>query len=538
MPYRSLKPNPKKSLNYNSKNPLEDNLIIHGDNLETLKALLPKYGGRVDCIYIDPPYNIGNEGWVYNDNVNSPLMKHWLKKTVDSEDLERHDKWCCMMWPRLKLLRELLAEDGVIFVSIDDNEQHRLRMMMDEILGEEHHLATITVRSNPGGRDYGGIAQTHDYVLVYGKESCSKLELIPVDKDTLPLEDKSGRFEIRELRNRNKKFNKENRPNLFYPFFVDLKHKDVNNLHPVSVIPKKGWKKIYPEKTEGIQTVWRWSKEKVQKNNDDVAARKKRTGKFGIWEKFRRTGKRQRSIFYDKKYRTENGTLLLKTIFGTSVFPYPKSCDLISDLLTVSTEKESIVLDSTAGSGTTAHAVLDLNKQDNGNRKFILVECEDYADTITAERIRRVINGVPNAKDKSLQDGTGGSFTYCTMGKPMDTSDMLAGKALPDYSALASHLLYMSSAISTEKTLKQKKNGLFYSTDTTDYYLLYKPDLKYLQGTKSGLTAEQAESISKRNRHAIVFASDKEMTQRELSKLNIEFCRLPDATLGRSKDES
>ena len=116
-------------------------MIIHGDNLHALKALMPRYAGKVNCIYIDPPYNTGNEKWIYNDNVNSPMMKEWLKgkSSVDGEDMERHDKWLCMMWPRLQLLRELLAEDGVIFISIDDNEQHRLRMVMDEIFGEENY---------------------------------------------------------------------------------------------------------------------------------------------------------------------------------------------------------------------------------------------------------------------------------------------------------------------------------------------------------------------------------------------------------------
>ena len=148
VPVRPLKPNLKKSLNFNKKNPLEDNLIIHGDNLEALKALLPKYGSRVNCIYIDPPYNTGNEGWAYNDNVNDPALKNWLKKTVDSEDLERHDKWCCMMYPRLKLLKELLADDGVIFVSIDDNEQHHLRMMMDEVFRGFNFIAQLVGRKN------------------------------------------------------------------------------------------------------------------------------------------------------------------------------------------------------------------------------------------------------------------------------------------------------------------------------------------------------------------------------------------------------
>ena len=163
VPYRPLIPDAGRSVNAADA---DDNLIIHGDNLKALKALLPRYAGRVKCIYIDPPYNTGNEGWVYNDKVNSPLMRQWLKDNgpVDNEDLERHDKWLCMMWPRLQLLRELLADDGVIFVSIDDNEQHHLRMLMDEIFGEKNFIAQIIAQTNPRGRSLRqDVAQTHEY---------------------------------------------------------------------------------------------------------------------------------------------------------------------------------------------------------------------------------------------------------------------------------------------------------------------------------------------------------------------------------------
>ncbi len=210
----------------NSSNlfPVEDNLIIHGDNLHALKALLPHYASRVKCIYIDPPYNTGNEGWVYNDNVNSPMMQEWLSQNspVDSEDLERHDKWLCMMWPRLHLLKELLAEDGIIFVSIDDHEQHHLRMLMDEVFGAENFVATVVVKSNPGGRDYGGIAKTHEYIGIYSKLENTSLSSIKVDENLLPLSDDFGGFELRELRNRNARFNSHNRPNLYYPLYTNL----------------------------------------------------------------------------------------------------------------------------------------------------------------------------------------------------------------------------------------------------------------------------------------------------------------------------
>ncbi|MFZ2969876.1 MAG: site-specific DNA-methyltransferase [Minisyncoccia bacterium] len=165
---------PKKDKSLTKKAGLNDNLIIHGDNLKALKALLPTYGGKVKCVYIDPPYNTGNEKWKYNDNVNSPMMQEWLGKVVDREDLTRHDKWLCMMMPRLKLLRELLRDDGVIFISIDDNEQHHLRMLMDEIFGEENFITNIIWQKKyTQSNDARYFSDTHDFILVYAKRSLS-----------------------------------------------------------------------------------------------------------------------------------------------------------------------------------------------------------------------------------------------------------------------------------------------------------------------------------------------------------------------------
>ena len=238
---------------------------------------------------------------------------------------------------------------------------------------------------------------------------------------------------------------------------------------------------------------------------------------------------------YGEVGHTQSGTQGLKQI-GVP-FSNPKPHTLIEQVLRIGTTKDSIVLDSFAGSGTTAHAVLSLNKEDKGSRRFILVECEDYADKITAERVRRVIRGVRGAKSESLREGTRGSFTYCTMGEAVDVNWMLSGKKLPDYPTLASHLLYMSSLISTEKTLRKKRDWLFYSTDTTDYYLLYENNIGYLRSPRSAFTKEQADAISKKNRCAVVFAADKELPQRDLSNMKIEFCRLPDAVTGGGKQE-
>ena len=502
---------------------------------------MPRYAGRVNCIYIDPPYNTGNEKWVYNDNVNSPMMKEWLKNKspVDGEDLERHDKWLCMMWPRLQLLRELLAEDGVIFISIDDNEQHRLRMMMDEIFGKENFVASLTVRNNPGGRDYGGIALTHDYVVVYAKSDTGELNLVAAEEGSLPLLDEQGNFAIRELRNRNIKFNSKNRPNLYYPFYVNDKISDDNDLCEVSLKKKKGWIEVYPLESGGVHTVWRWQKTTAQAVlNTDVKAKQKRDGNFQIIEKYRNTTKRERSILYDKGFRNEQGTLSLKSIFNDkSLFDYPKSDYLVKRIAELGGDKDAIVLDSFAGSGTTAHAVLALNKEDGGNRKFILVECEDYAHKITAERVRRVIKGVPMSKDENLKNGLGGTFTYCTLGDEISIEKMLTGKHLPDYETFARHLVYIATGKSPDKIRKARgKDGFFFETPDRLFYLIYEPKLTFLRSADSALNGDRAERIAKqaktKKKTALVFATHKFMGQKELTDMNITFCQLPYGVAG------
>ena len=218
---------------------------------------------------------------------------------------------------------------------------------------------------------------------------------------------------------------------------------------------------------------------------------------------------------------------------GPGAFEYPKPSSLIREIVSLCTEEGDIILDSFAGSGTTAHAVLALNQEDGGNRKFILVECEDYADSITAERVRRVINGIPDHRDESLREGLGGSFTYCTLGEPIDVEMMLNGEALPSYSSLAAYLLYTASGVSAgESELQsQDEDGLFYSDDKTDYYMLYKPDLEYLCGDDPILNEERAKRISaagrERGRKAVMFAPAKYMGQRDLTSMGITFCQLP-----------
>ena len=511
VPYRPLVSDAERSLNPAKA---DDNLIIHGDNLHALKALLPRYAGKVKCIYIDPPYNTGNEGWAYNDSVNSPLMKEWFKQQspVDSEDLERHDKWLCMMWPRMHLLKELLADDGVIFVSIDDNEQHHLRMLMDEIFGENCFLAEFVWKSrqNRDNRNVTGASIDHEYILCYGISI--RGEERKTDLYSNPDNDPRGDWANGNMVGL---ATEEARPNLHF----DL-------IDPETGInygcPPRGWRYdqqrmlelisegriIWPENPRGRPRVKVFLKE------------------------LRNTFTGFSSIVGDGIF-TRTGTLEIEEFFSSRVVEFPKPSELVRQLILQGCPNEGIVLDSFAGSGTTAHAVLSLNQEDGGNRKFILVECEDYADTITAERVRRVINGVPGARDATLREGLGDSFTYCTLGDPIDVEGMLTGEALPEYPALAAYLLHTSAGLSTGTTSLKPKNddGLFYSSDTTNYHLLYQPDVDYLRSNEGMLNEERARRISassKQNgKKAIVFGPGKYIGQRDLTSMGITFCQLP-----------
>ena len=447
VPVRPLVPDTHRSLGPGSR---AGNLVIHGDNLHALKSLMPQYEGRVKCVYIDPPYNTGNNGWVYNDNVSSPLLQDWLhdQSGIDG-DLARHDRWLCMMWPRLQLLRDLLSDSGVIFVSIDAIEHHHLRMLMDEIFGQSNFIADIAVVSNlSGSSDQFGIAGAHEYCLAYARDR-SRVELgrFPVDEQGLAAwrQDEKGYYKPELLRRGALTYSRS----LDYPIFVA--HDDRLEVTDDNRMPATGgpFTAVYPEMGNG-NGIWRWSKRRVRENPSDVFAERRKDGSIAIYSKQRPLlgsypSEKPKSVFYKTEYSSRAGGRSLTEVLpevGRS-FPYPKAVTLITDLLRIGAPgADDIVLDSFAGSGTTAQAVLALNKEDGGNRRFILVECEDYADRITAERVRRVISGVPGARDKALRDGLGGSFTYCALGEPLpsisasDNLNMAAEQ--PDRVAVAS----------------------------------------------------------------------------------------------------
>jgi len=530
--YHQLIPRRKKSLT--KKVSLHDNLIIHGDNLKALKALLPTYAGKIKCIYIDPPYNTGNEKWVYNDNVNSPMMQDWLGKVVDIEDLTRHDKWLCMMMPRLKLLRELLSEDGVIFVSIDENEVQRLRMLMDTIFDERNFLSQITIVANKGGQDYLPIAKTHEYVLCYTRTDLGEINELPKDTSDFPCSDGHGRYIARELRNRNPRFTRANRPNLYYPVYVNPQIKDAYGHCAISLRRHGGYTiEVFPKNSTGEDSCWRWKTELVQQNvtrgdpeKSNVVARKKREGGYNIYEKNRKATRKAKSVWDEKEMRTEMGTRILREIFGKAVLDFPKPVALIKKAVQLGSREASLILDSFSGSGTTAQAVLALNKEDGGNRRFILVECEDYADKITAERVRRVIKGVPKAKDENLRNGLGGSFSYFELGPPIEMESILSGDNFPSYMDLARYVFYTATGEEFDShAVDENKNFIGQSTQYL-VYLFYKPDMDYLKAT--ALTLDRAKALGPyRNKRRLVFAPTKYLDTEHLDELRIDFAQLP-----------
>ena len=534
VPYRPLEPDPAKSVGDTTST--DGNLIIHGDNLHALKALLPRYAGRVKCIYIDPPYNTGNEGWTYNDNVNSPLHQEWFKQhsPVDGEDLERHDKWLCMMWPRLQLLRELLADDGVIFVSIDDNEQHHLRMLMNEVFGEENFLATL-IWNKQHSQQQGLFKRYHEYVAAYARDA-SQVEGIsggdgeieagalkkisranPASQFTFPV---GVRFEARDDAVLTGTYGRSEQVTVVHGRLLAK-----SGLTAEEVTLSAGWtQRDQMERYFGGEVVFDTRGQRV------IEFFFNRAGKLKVRKERKRITPPTLLPTYGM---VSEQTAYVASLLGERVFDAPKPVDMMRDVLNWFVHDDDIVLDSFAGSGTTAQAVLELNKEDDGNRKFILVECEDYADNVTAERVRRVIAGVPDAKDDALREGLGGSFTYCTLGEPITIEGLLAGEALPEFSTLAAWLLHTASGVSasTSALSPLDDDGLFYEDEQRRYYLLYEPDVEFLRGEEPVLNEERAQRIGASSREvgkeAVMFGPAKYLGQRELTEQGVTFCQLP-----------
>lgn len=532
VPFRELIVDEAKSLPEKGQKPgLDGNLIIHGDNLEALKALLPRYAGKVDVIYIDPPYNTGKEGWRYNDNVKSPLAQAWFGKEVDVHDLERHDKWLCMMWPRLSLLQELCSDQAVIMVSIDDNEMHSLRLLMDDIFGPNNFLGQVTVEVNPKGRGLkdSDFAKTHEYVAVY---QASKREWqLGVGRDEakerkdFPKQDEDGRYRTPELRNTHREFGRHNRANLWYALYGKADG-------TVSLSPAPGRVEIFPVWPDGYEGCWTWDR-KAAERQLGLLIWSQQDGRNAVYRKAYSRGatgdllrSKLKTIWKDPRYHTEKGNAEARTL--KLHFENPKPVALIHDLLATFPQDDLVILDSFAGSGTTGHAVLKLNKADGGSRKFILIETEDYADSVTGARIRSVIEGAPKSDDDDLKEGLGGSFTYCELGEPMDLERFFAedGKA-PSWDQVARYVAYTA----TGETLvaKQGKDGFAGSAGHYRLHLLYRNDPKWMRSNAAMLDLTTAERIAKaaKGKPTLVFAAGKLMGQRVLTELGLTFCQLP-----------
>jgi len=495
-----------------------ENLLLEGDNLEALKALLPYYQNKIKCVYIDPPYNTGNEDWVYNDNVDSPKMRKWLGEHVKEDDLTRHDKWLCMMYPRLKLLKELMRSDGIIFVSIDDNESSNLRAIMDEIFDKQNFVAQLpTIMNLKGNNDEFGFAGTHEYVLVYAKnKETATIGEFKIDDEEIDEweEDEWGFFKKgANLKSTGINAPREKRPNLFFPLYVSKKN-------TVSTERKsKNDVEIFPI-TDGKEMSWRWQKSKIQnephniivvQNKNSVSIYKKQRPSLGDLP-----SKKPKSLFYKPEYSSGNGTELLKRIFGTKVFQNPKPLELIKDLISIICDKDDIVLDSFAGSGTTGHAVLKLNEEDDGNRKFILIEMDSkICKSITSQRLKKVISGYSYNSTKI--PGLKGNFENLKLGKPLFDSDGKIEKST-SFVDLASYIFFTET-----KTLLDEKliiKNFIGSKNDIDYFLLFST------ASESVLNKKTLSEFDK-TRSKVIYADKCLISNDVLEKYNIVFKQIP-----------
>ncbi len=500
-----------------------ENMIIHGDNLIALKALLPKYEGRVKCIYIDPPYNTGNEGWVYNDSVNDPKIKKWLGEVVgrEGEDLSRHDKWLCMMYPRLKLLQRLLADDGAIFISIDDNEKFNLKAICDEIFGANNFVAEIAVINNLKGRSDGKyIATSHESLLIFQKGSfvTNGVSLPEEYISEYKLEDERGRYRLLGLRKRGANSRRSDRPNLWYPFYYN------ERLNKLSITRTDDSDiEIYPHLSDGTDGNWRWGRDSANARIHELTVQKvKGRSEFDVFQKDYLTANgekriKPKSFWSGTEFAAETGTLEVKSILGKDVFNTPKPVGIVSYIIEQCTLPGDIILDSFAGSGTTAHAVLNMNKADGGHRKFILIEMEDYADSITAERVKRVIDGY--GAGKTAVEGTGGGFTYYELGAPLLFPD---GNLNEDVSVekIQEYIWYTETKTPFVSSQTDKPYYLGRSNDT-DYYFYYERERATV------LDYEFLACLPGEPGRRVIYADVCSLSSEALDKLGIVFKKIP-----------
>lgn len=538
---------------------LDGNKIIRGDNLEALKSLLPQYEGRIKCIYIDPPYNTGNEGWVYNDNVNDPRIRKWLGEVVgkEGEDLTRHDKWLCMMYPRLKMLQRLLAEDGAIFISIDDNELYHLKSVCDEIFGPNCFVSNISWQRTYSTRnDSKGIVSEVEHILVYSRKPDWNPNKLP---RTAEMDSK--------YKNPDNDVMPWTSSDAFAPGAATHQGMVYAIQHPFN------GKLLYPyngacwryQQDDMLRIMSEWAKYELR-DLDDAAIRAQICGvpeaevrqnvkaivlsdplevakaqaqkilKRGQWPRFyftkggkggirRKTyldnveGKPPTNLWqYSDVGHTDEAAKTLKSIFhGKATFDTPKPTRLIERILQIASDADSIILDSFAGSGTTAHAVLNMNKADGGNRKFILIEMMDYAESITAERVRRVIDGY--GEGKNVVEGTGGSFSFYDLGAPLLLDNQYLNEDVP-VEKLCEYVFFMETKHSMSAP-EPAEPYLLGTYQNTAYYFYYERDQvttldhKFLSTIQTG-----AEEF-------VIYADKNALSDEEIQQHHIIFKKIP-----------
>ena len=459
-----------------------ENMIIHGDNLLALRALLATHRGKIKCIYIDPPYNTGNENWIYNDNVNDPEIRSWIGKVVGDEetDLNRHDKWLCMMYPRLRLLHELLSDDGVIFISIDYNENYNLRSICNEIFGELNFIGEIYWESKTKSQNtitaYNKLQPKMEMIFVYSKNQKRKFNLINAGRKIYDLQDAHGIYREHQLEFMNAK-GVRGRESMVFDITVGEK----------TVSPPEGrqWQ-------IGVESV-----EKYKQAGDLI----ERDGKIFI--KMRPEYERVEKTepfwgFFSKEIGTaESAKKELSAIISNHNFETVKPVKLIKRLIFHSTDKNSIILDAFAGSGTTAQSVIELNREDQGSRKFILIESMDYCESITAERVRRI----------------GGDFSFYELGDPIFIEDQLN----PDISRdLFRRYLFYSETKKEIPPMNPDESTLLGIHDGIAYHLF-----------NGNLDLKSLAQIKTRSESYVIFAESCTISEKTRDQFKIIFRKIP-----------
>jgi len=438
---------PDEEHNSKPENKNSENIYISGDNLDALGHLLKSYTGKIKCIYIDPPYNTGSDDFAYNDKFTFTREELMTKLSISEEHAEKilsltkrgsasHSAWLMFMTPRLQLAKDLLTDDGLIFISIDDNEQANLKLLCDLIFGEENLLSQIIIQSNKRGQTYKQLAKTHEYLLVYARSESSIVNELKKELSSDTKTDAISEFSERELRNRNPKFGRFNRPNLFYPIYINPNVTDENGYNPISLEQSLEYSiEVTPLNSEREESCWRWGKEKLLKNIGDssfesnVVGRIKSTGEYGVYEKYRKKTYKAKTIWYDDLVIlddddddevwdetgviTEQGSTELTRYGMGDAFDFPKPSYLIKKILSIGSNEEDICLDFFSGSATTAEAVMDLNAI-HGCRKYIMVQLPenldeklDKASASDKPKVQRIIDFLDSVNRPHTLDSVG-----------------------------------------------------------------------------------------------------------------------------------